>query len=199
MLSSVIITDWGKGKLYVEVPQSSIFSFKIRGFGPEPINELWAPSGRAWIVSSRYEAELRRIATAVFGTDQPRYEPVTVQFQAYPIWISDLQGTRNILSFAGRDAITRPRNHVPVRPEAGVTILGGEFPPTGGTIGCPALGITPESNITIEMVDVPAHHPAIQSGIGIISMEEQNDDEKNARDYWTSSMVDDSFCPIEQH
>lgn len=199
MISSVIITSWGKGKLYVETPRSSIFSHKISDLRLQPVNELWAPHGCSWFAGEKHEDELRRIAVAVFGTDQPRYEPVTVQFDAYKIWTSDLQGSRNILSFAGRDVITRPRNHVPVRCEAGITIMDGQFPPIGGSIGLPTLGLTPDMNITIEMVDVPKTHPVLQCGAGIISIKEQDHDEENPRDYWPGYMVDDGFGPIEQH
>lgn len=193
MLSSVIIEKWEKGKLYVETPQSRLFSPRIRSLGGAPVTELWAPYGRSWFVGTQYETEIRRLAKAIFGTDQQEYKPVTVTVDAYTVWQYDLQGSQRVLSFAGRDAITRPRNYVPIRLEAGIRIRQGEFPAIGGAIGNPNLGLASDSNIIIEIVDVPDGHVHLRNQIGIIDVKEQSHDEQNTCNDRTSSLVDDHY------
>jgi len=151
-LNSVTIRDSAKNRFFVEAPYNPMFHSKIRKLGGQCVDPL---TQRSWNIGKGQEDEVRRLCNAYFGTDTEDYNATTIRVDAYLAWSVDKIGERNVLYFAGRKILERRTHDKSIILGHGVSIHSGVLPKTGGTINKPSLGLTPDSNVELQISDVP--------------------------------------------
>lgn len=122
--------------------------------------------GREWSFSREKEGGVRQAVKDVFGTDgADTARLVTVDIQIGKLRLAG----RTDLFMAGRCVASRPARDATVRLGAGVTILHGGFPVSGGTEQNPRLEPYQETVVRLSEVPEPAalnarrEHPSLVS------------------------------------
>lgn len=113
--------------------------------------------GKTWTFAARDEQRVRDLARQIWGTDGTPSSTVTVKIRlgnmAYEqaIW------------FAGHRLAHRPSRDERVRLGEGVIITHGSFQQSGGSSKNPRLGGHEQESVMLEVRDVPAAHPELDT------------------------------------
>lgn len=125
---------------------------------PKRAHELggqWNGSDRRWEFSARDEQRVRDLCRTIYGTDGTPTPTVTVQIACGQ---TNAQYTQE-LRMLGRRMVYRPARDARVVFGAGVIVLAGGFPSSGGSVKNPRLEF--QEGTILEVRDVPAAAPGI--------------------------------------
>jgi len=126
----------------VETPYHPDFPAKARQLGGK-----WDGSRKVWTFDSRDEERVRAVCREVYGTDGTPEEVVTLRYK-----LGRGDGNDKTLFICGREVAVRFHRDMGVRLGAGVVVVEGRFPSSGGSRNYPAVD---GEGVTVEIRDVP--------------------------------------------
>lgn len=151
-------------RLYVGTPYNPAWILGCKMLGGR-----WDRGTISWIFDSRDEERVRSLCKKIFGTDGTDSKVVTVRINAHQWWRASGKGSK--IWFAGREIAGRMSRDSEVYLGEGVILIEGSFPSRGGSMRYPS--VDPDSNIILEVRDVPAGHTDIQvGGVEIVEVTE---------------------------
>lgn len=109
----------------------------------------WHPNAGVWTFDVRDEARVRAVVESIFGPLESSGRLVTLR------WTID--GRHNPARLAGRIIAERRGRDARVQLGAGVVVIEGEFPRSGGSVKHPGLGLGSGQVVVVEVRDVDAH------------------------------------------
>jgi hypothetical protein len=155
--SAVNITTTS-GRLNAETPYHPTFNYHVKLLGAR-----W--TGKGWQLDPSNEQRLRELALRVFGTDSPHYDGFTIQIDANQAWRADPIKEDSVLYFAGRRILNRHARDLPIALGAGVSLVSGDLPASGGSVKYPSLALEEKDGVVVEVLDVPADHEALKEAL----------------------------------
>lgn len=117
----------------------------------------WNGESKAWYFPADLAPQLRQACLDIFGIDPLAETPVDlvdVHFALEHDWSRLADSGRQSLWLFGREVLTRPGRDSAVRPGEGVSIIGGGFARSGGSMRYPSLGAV-EEGTTLLIRGVP--------------------------------------------
>lgn len=148
-MSEIRITPSATGKrLLITTPYDADFVADVKEMGGR-----WEAAKRAWSVDVRDEERARELLRLHYGTDgspEELADVVTVRIALSRFALSYREGAK--ARFAGRIIASRAGRDAPVRLSAGVVLVEGTLPGSGGSMRYPELNA---GDAVVEVRDVP--------------------------------------------